>query len=167
MSDYPIDFSGPMVRAILAGTKTQTRRVVKPQPRQINDDFDGTWEWKLPGRYHDDLVMGTILRDACPYGQPGDKLLVRQAPGASRLTLGVTGLCVERVQEITPEDAKAEGVVPMRLYSDVMRAGHQFDEHLCAFHDLWDRLYAKKGCGWYENPFVWAITFRVVKGEGR
>lgn len=57
MAERPILFSGPMVRALLAGTKTQTRRAVKPQP---------AGEWAAPGR------------TSCPYGQLGDRLWVRE-----------------------------------------------------------------------------------------
>lgn len=58
MRERPILFSGPMVRAILAGNKTQTRRVVKPQPAGA---------WAAPGK------------TSCPYGQPGDRLWVRES----------------------------------------------------------------------------------------
>jgi len=63
MKERPILFSGPMVRAILGGRKTQTRRVVKPQPINLTGpDFDGPVDRSF----------------ACPYGQPGDRLWVRE-----------------------------------------------------------------------------------------
>lgn len=72
MRERPILFSGPMVRAILAGQKTQTRRIVKPQPL-------GDTAWKNDDQW---IVSGhgeagdTGLH--CPYGQPGDRLWVRE-----------------------------------------------------------------------------------------
>jgi len=68
MSERPILFSGPMVRAVLAGTKTQTRRVVKGM----------ALEWLQPGMFTPDFVAdpGNAL---CPYGQPGDRLWVRES----------------------------------------------------------------------------------------
>lgn len=146
MKTRPILFSGPMVRAILEGRKTQTRRVVKPQPAHCAD-----------------LPMGKDLTfaSACPYGQPGDRLWVREtwAVGtlfdyvrpsllpkpdcesklavdyaanprriwhsedqgrwrpsihmprwASRITLEITSVRVERLQDISHKDAIAEGL---------------------------------------------------------
>lgn len=75
MKERPILFSAPMVRALLDGTKTQTRRVVKPQPRHllIRSSNDGEW-------YDADCVSpGTLVK--CPYGAPGDRLWVRETFG--------------------------------------------------------------------------------------
>ena len=79
MKERPISFSTDMVKAILSGIKTQTRRVIKPQPIRINDDFDGTWEWRAKGQYYDDLTLYSMLKGHCPYGQIGDRLWVREA----------------------------------------------------------------------------------------
>ncbi|KKM73704.1 hypothetical protein LCGC14_1407670, partial [marine sediment metagenome] len=155
----PILFSGEMVKAMLEGRKTQTRRIVKPQPERVNDAFDGTWDWK--GHLYDDLTLAMILKDNCPYGQVGDRLWVREtfssdiyhssgstlyrADGrdcyteygtdrehkirwkpsihmprwASRITLEITGVKVERIQDISLLDCEEEGVTnpdfPARL----------------------------------------------------
>lgn len=136
--ERPILFSGPMVRAILEGRKTQTRRVLK----NPDDGVSTTIEDGSP-LYCDD--GGFWHPRPCPYGQPGDRLWVREAhqlspdgpiyratarehgtyePGgagpwrpsihmprwASRITLEITDVRVERVQEITEDDAIAEGV---------------------------------------------------------
>lgn len=75
MKERPILFSGPMVRAILFGQKTVTRRVVKPQP----DSFMGEngIEFDMPG-WHVCVGPAKFARDFCPYGQPGDRLWVRE-----------------------------------------------------------------------------------------
>ena len=72
---------------------------------------------------------------------------------ASRITLEITEIRVERVQEITEEEAISEGFFPDDGVSEVY-----------CFSEAWDSLYAKKGLGWYANPWVWVITFRRVEG---
>lgn len=78
---------------------------------------------------------------------------------ASRLTLEITDIRVERVKDISEEDAIAEGVAP---------CGHDSfhtDQHTCSFADLWDLINAKRDGGiysWESNPWVWAITFKKL-----
>lgn len=71
MSEHPILFTGAMVRAILRGDKTQTRRVIKPQPRQVSD------ESPLIQTIGHKLIA--LQKQYCPYGVPGDLLWVREA----------------------------------------------------------------------------------------
>ena len=84
MKEKPILFSGPMIRAILANTKTQTRRVVKPQPageiRRGEPDFNHWIDTKYWERQNQKENRGIGTRGfACPYGQPGgDRLYVRE-----------------------------------------------------------------------------------------
>lgn len=186
MAERPILFSGQMVRAILDGRKTQTRRVVKP-PAPFAPGDDILVEW----------ATGQIK---CPYGQPGDLLWVRETwaanrifddssprivgndhhgiwwkadhssyrplnakPGrwrpsihmprwASRITLEVTGVQVEQLQEITTEDALAEGI-----------AKHEQWTPRVQFSELWDSINAKRGYGWNSNPCVWVVEFKKVE----
>lgn len=152
MTDRPILFSAEMVRAILDGRKTQTRRVIKPQPpaeaesvlRQLYSQDapknDGAWTW-WAGKPQKPITKPLF----CPYGKPGDLLWVREtwAPlksgnvdfaadwsdmmqkyagkwrpsihmprWASRITLRITGVRVERLQDISEDDAWAEGATP-------------------------------------------------------
>jgi hypothetical protein len=184
MKERPILFSGPMVRAILAGDKTQTRRVIKPQPVRLADnpswpthawgDAEGGGYWVA--WHQNDMTATEAIGEYCPYGKPGDFLWVREthlvtAGGAvlykadhpdlisgycrpsihmlrqhSRITLEVTSVRVQRLQDISHEDGKAEG----------------FDS-LDGFALLWDRINAKRGYGWQANPYVWAVEFRAVK----
>ena len=148
MKERPILFSAAMVRALLAGTKTQTRRVVRPQPAD-NAILPRYWSDVLrrrkdPDVYGSDgLTWGNVpLADGswgdvrCPYGQQGDRLWVR----ASRLTLEITGVRVERLQAISEEDARAEGVK--------------------AIPGMWESI---NGAGsWDANPWVWVIEFTRV-----
>lgn len=192
MKERPILFSGPMVRAILEGKKTQTRRVVKPQPDQQH-------ALALPP-----------LPASCPYGKPGDRLWVREriswehaggnwlgvtyaADGhyeefleppvdwntddppktrpsihmprwASRLTLEITEVRVQRLQDISEEDAIAEGM-PNFIGRTVngIAVVRQSPTPREEFATLWDSINGKRpGCSWSDNPCVWAITFRRI-----
>lgn len=75
---------------------------------------------------------------------------------ASRLTLEVTEIRVQRVQEISEEDAKAEGV-PIRRYTD----GRGVEDRRTGFRFAWDRINGKRA-PWESNPWVWAVSFKVV-----
>lgn len=238
MSAHPILFSGPMVSALLAGTKTQTRRAMKPQPDltpEVNDDGDAEF-------YIGDECVHI---KPCPYGQPGDLLWVREtwahyhtvnralrsggrsfselsdgfagyrADGhdtieefrdhirlmsgcdleaveingnrwrpsihmprwASRLTLRITDVRVQRLQDISKADAAAEGVewktCPTRqteasfnaqqMARRMGMAAHYEAEILYVegYRNLWNSI---NGHGsWDANPWVWAISFDVLR----
>lgn len=226
MKEHPILFSTGMVQAILAGRKTQTRRVIVPQFTQL-------WGSGVPhgcNRYgaHVNIPLnpphprwGGWAYLFCPYGRAGDRLWVRETWGiaswyqpvgdeqhrfeavrrratdpddsvtrwhpsihmprwASRITLEITGIRVQRVQEISEADAAAEGVPPNWCGN---LAGWDPVEHgylgVCkdkdgdseegyhrtareAYQELWDSLNAKRGCGWDANPWVWAINFKRI-----
>lgn len=242
----PIPFSAPMIRALLEGRKTQTRRIVKPQPLGFADtDQIAGWESGntalrgTKGNYHlvklhesanRMLSCQGIPRDVdyfCPYGKPGDRLWLREnfrlpkslnamnctqvaermldlgytAPWApiryesdgatinatertnsphslwggdwgrlrvarfmprwaSRITLEITDVRVEHVQEISEEDAEAEGI---RRTEGGWWAGPR-DNYMvpsAAYRELWDSI---NGAGsWSSNPWVWVITFKRVE----
>lgn len=217
MKERPILFSAPMVRALLAGRKTVTRRVVK-WPEWADDD--ATRELLVPHPHK--VWLTTVDADAWlpAYAEVGDRLWVREtwrperwgsverityaadggvaycddvpdtwrrpkaaATGnvsplfmprwASRLTLEVTGVRVERLQAITEEDAVAEGVerAPGRDVPAAMGGGvetwrdYRDDDAWCtsacaSFASLWQSL---NGAGsWAANPWVWRVAFRVV-----
>ena len=196
--EKPILFSAPMVRAILEGKKTQTRRVVKPTqstPRVaplrmepwLIDGEQETDDHGLPcwAGYHPDYP-GEAKWFSCPYGGVGDHLWVRETwncidtgrltqrqdwvryratdgeemywrPSihmprwASRLTLEITGVRVERVQDITHDDAVAEGCYEVE--------GRSWGR--LGFSQLWDSINAKRGYSWEANPWVWCVGFAV------
>lgn len=228
MKERPILFSGPLVRALLAGTKTQTRRLVKrdgvpirltheshylqpmygvsPPPDPVAFGERGLWREVGPD-YPDDSRDNVT----CPFGAAGDRLWVRErlveddagcwryfadnklielaaddsrCPAmiawahhredsncvsihmprwASRLTLEVTAIRAERLQSISEEDARAEGVTiepqqgtlngePAKLYPMT---------HRQAFIWLWDRINGERAA-WSSNPWVWVIEFSRV-----
>lgn len=182
MSERQIIFSTPMVKAILDGRKTQTRRVVKPQAEKYNSVLlkpyiiypcDNIYEF---GDFCEPIK--------CPYGQPGDVLWVRETwteienrilyksdlynescgeltikwkPSIhmprkyARIFLEVTNIRVERVQDITNDDAKAEGIIrPDELY-------------IAQFPALWNSINDKRGFGWSVNPWVWVVEFKRIE----
>ncbi len=174
MRERPILFSAPMVRAILGGRKTQTRRVVKD-------------------RYIDAVFLVHFfkyLRGNCPYGQPGDRLWVRESfcdarsagagcvlyrasgdracrwkpsihmpRSASRILLEITAVRVERLNDISEADAKAEGL--MRV-SDGFRGADGlpwYANPVASYRSLWESI---NGAGsWAANPWVWVIEFNL------
>ena len=226
IAERPIIFSPPMVRVILEGRKTMTRRVVKPQPF-LRESW---WRFSTKKPIGDPPATNFLLSSPefvteilnlipCPYGKPGDRLWVRETwqyydwteegepwikygadegvsltknipeewwdkvwdvwsdlsvsenykidgraadrkwrPSiymprwASRITLEIVDVRVERLQEITEEDALAEGV--NKLSPCPQRA----------FLTLWDSINGKKpGRSWADNPWVWAISFRRIQ----
>ncbi|TXH46076.1 MAG: hypothetical protein E6Q97_30340 [Desulfurellales bacterium] len=201
MKETPILFSGPMVRAILEGRKTQTRRVIKPQPVPFGvSSYKGSrqgWKWKpdsLNRRWNDDDKdpyntdpigrADLALSCECPYGQPGDRLWVRETWGpcaggvcyraseeitvcpdggkwkpsifmprwASRITLEITDVRVERIKSISADDAEKEGCG--------FGVNDETGGPVARFKTLWDSINSKRGFGWDANPWVWAISFK-------
>lgn len=196
MNEKPIIFSDESVRAILAGRKTQTRRVVRPQPIV---EPDGRMHWKGIGwTYHyERLTHGTML-SKCPYGVPGDRLWVREKlarveggivyagfisdkplrwmspihmPRAySRLTLEIVNIRVKRLQEISEEDAVAEGLERDEAGFWFTKTSAPKDMYFnknpkSIYAVLWDDINAKRGYPWASNPWVWVIEFGKVEDE--
>lgn len=184
----PIIFSGPMVRAILAGRKTQTRRIVRPQPAP-NTPHDGGTHWVHDLR-NDGLhvPVGTVghlsvaqkMGLRCPYGQPGDRLWVRETwmplfegvhyRAASRLTLEILQVRIERLHNLSDADARAEGIdwsspqFSTEREEDPREVGYGPADGSFALDNFrrgWDEINGKRAT-WASNPWVWAITFRRV-----
>ena len=205
MADKEIRFSPPMVRALLAGTKTQTRRLLMkadeiakgPWLRSRFNAETGAWQvglerfnsWKkVPVRYAigDHLYVRehwrvhfvhdrTAPSDLPPWTRPiiyvadeadgsyaKSRGKLRQAMHmprwASRLTLLVTDVRVQRLQDISEEDAKAEGVSPKLFGADHGR------EYTRAYITLWDSLNSERAL-WSTNPWIVAYTFEVNHGN--
>lgn len=215
VKERPILFSAPMVRAILDGQKTQTRRVIKPQPAP-HESWDWSWPILRPGVtpgtricWRDD-VRSPNLFPYCPYGKPGDRLWVRETwgcpsadrpgvddgrkpqagdrtvyaaepahaaqwitghPGcadfcwrpsihmprwASRITLEITDVRVERLHEISEADALAEGSQHPSLVP-IVGAGWSSRD---MYARLWEHI---NGAGsWAANPWAWVVEFKQI-----
>lgn len=207
----PIIFSTEMVKAILEGRKTQTRRVMK-------DAFGDPIKLGISEEQFRQNLK--VMSFKCPYGQVGDRLWVRETwlpdpprdfdgyvefggcwphplylipqeyrtPNycvfkaswqgaelryhsamlmprwASRITLEITGIRVERVQEISEDDAANEGIryadgsFELEWFTPAAREA----KRILDFSKLWDSINAKRGYSWEENPWVWVIEFKQV-----
>jgi hypothetical protein len=194
MKERPILFNAEMVRAIFDGRKTQTRRVVSDKILdKANDGFilDGEWHlWCPYGKVGDRLwVRETWQTDAEQRGlayRSTDSKLNEDIPWkpsihmprwASRLTLEITDIRVERVQDISEEDAKAEGAKMMPWfvpYGCKDEGEHKYVDGLEAmiknhkaiyrngFATLWGSINASRGYSWTTNPWVWVVVFKVI-----
>jgi len=222
MKERPILFSAPMVRALLDGSKTQTRRTMRKQfPADAvmaevpaTDPIGGWVVSGHSGLWWDDAASCFDDAVRCPYGQPGDRLWVRETfcpiypqdptynggqpieydyaatythgyrlgdslgikkvwrpsihmpRAASRITLQITGVRVERLQDISEADAIAEGCT--ENHNGYFWGGphavsglKQMATAASAYRDLWESI---NGAGsWDLNPWVWAVEFKVVK----
>ena len=199
MKAHPILFAAPMVRALLDGRKSQTRRVVKGvEIVRVSDraEFLSRSHYPLSKRdgggvAYVELADGRFVGLPCPFGKPGDLLWVREtwAPSvhaaaartddypveyaataakpdqridgrwrpsihmprrASRLTLRITGVRVERLQEISEADARTEGV----------EAADCWHAHYHGFSLLWQRINGTEA--WGSNPWVWVLSFEAL-----
>lgn len=218
MKERPVIFNGEMVRAILDGRKTQTRRLVpewqRPKDYPENDDephynwmavaqSDRRWGYGVFGETEEACAKELSTMAPCPFGNAGDRLWVRETfaafdadwkhPGkphdlkdgpwpnvvypasvakipdgtcrpsihmprwASRITLEITAVRVERLNDISEEDAKAEGVAPSQHIITPPEALYRV-----GFLKLWQSIYGEES--WGANPWVWVIEFRRVGG---
>lgn len=114
-----------------------------------------------------DLKHEKRVRKLCPdlaaaYPESRWKSSRHMPRWASRITLEITGIRVERVQDISEADAKAEGVEPITEMTAAW--GPQQTPHWFAFMKLWDSLNDKRpGCSWNDNPWVWCISFKRIE----
>ena len=225
MKERPVIFNGEMVRAILDGRKTQTRRVMKVQPESsgfglrfitesLNNRDTGKYFWSQSDACGINKPRSKPF--SCPFGQVGDRLWVREtfaghylddnqiqdikdgrdkaedlceyradysedaecADGwtpsihmprwASRILLEITAVRVERLNDISEEDAKAEGVKTagdmLPDYPDTfLTPKGDFATAKVAFQRLWQSIYDEDS--WAANPWVWVIEFRRAGGS--
>ncbi|MDS0779970.1 hypothetical protein OSC13_18835 [Serratia marcescens] len=213
MKERPVIFNGEMVRTILDGRKTQTRRVMKPQPEPC---YRGGHWWpsnafKTMLHIEEQMQNGQggwkgLAGYACPFGRVCDRLWVRETfmdltgtgieattgkfeglayradtPAGSygdevrkdyglkwtpslhmprkacRILLEITAVRVERLNDISEEDAKAEGV------KAGVCPGHEHMMHQVAFSELWQSIYGEES--WRANPWVWVIEFKQVSAR--
>lgn len=206
MKERPVIFNGEMVRAILDGRKTQTRRTLTERHLHLIDAASSAGECYPLESGVDHENSQSYYREHCPFGQVGDRLWVREAfrvhsratdvstlvyrasernswteqtrrvpvlvcnkqvspekwtPSihmprwASRITLEITDVRIERLNDISEEDAKAEGV------KAGVSPGHEHMMHQVAFREFWQSIYGEES--WNANPWVWVIEFKRVE----
>jgi len=192
IKERPILFNAEMVRAILAGRKTQTRRAVKGM----------ALEWLEDSKFIPEYVASPD-NDMCPNGKIGDQLWVREAFSAmgsneghalpifyradgedgnkwtpsihmprwaSRIQLEITNIRLERINQISEDDAKAEGMRFHHLYNEwggvekhpastnSLPQWRWYESPSKAFQHLWNSIYKN----WDTNPWVWVIEFKRI-----
>lgn len=204
--ERPILFSADMVRAILDGRKTQTRRIIKPQPVLFPTGWQYGKGYKNSCSVSASPATDVLYPFECPYGKPGDRLWVREtwnqifngitdeyiygatdsdvfsetkwrpsihmSRAASRITLQITDIRVQRLHDITEADAIAEGLHtttpnggPNKYYDNYHTGRWMEPEFLnnpiLSYRTLWEKI---NGPGtWDANPWVWAITFQKIE----
>ena len=194
MKETGLMFKAPLVRAILEGRKTQTRRIAKPVR---HPDLGNVYS---PGALVLEHEPQHVINRACPYGKPGDRIYVRETfsqhpewgqlafradgeefedadgwlwepkwqPSSqmpkelARIWLEVTGVRVERLQDISEADALAEGARFELASIDSVRIGATAS-FLSGFRNIWEST----GGDWDANPWVWVIDFKVLSTTGR
>lgn len=223
IKERPILFSGAMVRAILEGRKTVTRRTVKPWQAPARQE-DGEWyaiaqrhpRWGfgVSGLTAEACADELATSGCCPYGRPGDRLWVRESTEAdhstsdvvtlarycadkapvmywdeddgqpvhavshwnyprdvrpsihmkreqARILLEITAVSVERLQDISEEQAESEGVHrDMRMWFATDEGGPAFTWPQHAFEHLWRKINGAES--WDANPWVWVVEFKRV-----
>jgi hypothetical protein len=191
MKERPILFNGEMVRAILDGRKTQTRRIIKA-PVLCNHEY--RWKWNQNGEFYrfdtdnyPEVAGGFDIR--CPYGQPGDRLWVRETwamSGYERVeyrAFPADGTDFRSVSKWKPsihmprkysrisllvKDNRVERVQDISV-EDIIAEGLSTtlrDHDACChlkeqFQLLWDSISEKRVYGWSKNPWVWVVEFEV------
>jgi len=226
-------FSSEMVRAILAGRKTQTRRPLRIQPlevllpadrrakslEQVTRKWGGCRTWFALTERGETIAQNRGVAFRCKYGEVGSRLWVcetwqqiernsrncsewaivdvpfkggrviyaadcKEEPPkwrpsihmprwASRITLEITEVRVERVQAISEADAQREGVERLDLTSGTIegvappfnRVHPMTSSYVDAFKATWNALYGKSEHAWDKNPWVWSISFRPLTPE--
>lgn len=176
-------FKPEMVRAILAGTKSQTRRIMKPQPMMFAIGKDDVWLWDKK-QYELSRGWGQGMWPIFAPYRPGEIMYVKEGWGisgngfcyradtkqpetvhyawrnamfmpesASRIKLRIIEVTAQRLQEITKADVEAEGI-KVTIGTGYTRIASQ------AYSELWDSI----NCAhpWDSNPWVWAYTFEKI-----
>lgn len=198
IKERPIIFNGEMVKAILDGRKTMTRRIAKPLRKNPPSLLSGEWS----DSYVLDKGNHEWLMKDCPFGKVGDRLWVRETfavygdkddehcvihyrannpehfsrkgmgfkPSihmprwASRITLEITSIRIERLQDISEDDAKAEGVnggcIVCGELAENCKCATPSPDFKDSFIHLWRSIYGEES--WSANPWVWVVEFKQV-----
>jgi hypothetical protein len=158
MKDKPILFSTPMVQALLVGQKTQTRRIKKSEICPYGKIGDLLWvretfcqdarfstTYKADNAENDFILKNELLCKKLPW-----KPSIFMPRSASRITLEITDIKVERLQDITRGDCMAEGCP----FPNIQHGANP----ITWYRDLWNSI---NGAGsWLSNPYVWVLEFK-------
>jgi len=190
MKERPIIFSTESVRAILEGRKTQTRRVMNPQP-DIPSDYKFKHGYDDGGAYFEHIFPTSTIKYygipfRCPFGAPGDRLWVREKwcyLEESDTKWYRADISDDEMWAYDGFEWKSPMFMPRkfsRLTLEIVNVSCERIKSISAgdclaegyesigkYIDEWDRLNAKRGFSWDINPWVWVIEFKRIENGGQ
>ncbi len=162
-----IKFSDEMLAAVIDGRKTQTRRLMKSQPKltESNLPADG---YTLSEQVCAAWRAG-FIDDDCPYGQAGDVIPFADKDGNIKGEIEIVDVWLQQVQDISEEDAIAEGVVTGRYGNEgnwlrgfYAPGGNQPHQNAkSAYSEIWRSIYGVEA--WYKNSWCWVVEFKQIQ----
>lgn len=169
MKEHGIIFNSEMVRAILDGRKTQTRRPVDDKTLYYFDVAVQVGECHSLGA-NEEIPFDAYHLDWCPYGKKGDIIPFADKDGNIKGEIEIANVWLQQVKDISEEDAIAEGVVTGRYGNEgnwlrgfYAPGGNQPHQNAkSAYSEIWRSIYGADA--WYKNPWVWVIEFTQIQG---
>ncbi|EMF8480523.1 hypothetical protein Q4Q94_17445 [Morganella morganii] len=152
-----IKFSDEMLAAVIDGRKTQTRRLIEPQPEVTEDSLRELGAWQDGYTLSEQVCAAwRHMGDDCPYGKAGDVIPFADKDGNIKGKIEIVDVWLQRVQDAGDNDFKAEGYPLERELT-----GGSADA-FCWFRHLWDSV-SKPEFNYQANPWVWVITFKQIQ----
>ncbi|HDU8716963.1 TPA: hypothetical protein RG726_001234 [Morganella morganii subsp. morganii] len=150
-----IKFSDEMLAAVIDGRKTQTRRLIEPQPKVTEKRLRELDAWQDGYTLSEQVCTAwRHMGDDCPYGQAGDVIPFADKDGNIKGEIEIVDVWLQQVQEITLGDICKE--VGCGLY-DFIPVHYGFE----VFADIWSSIYGRGS--WLANPWVWVIEFKQIQ----
>lgn len=161
-----IKFSDEMLAAVIDGRKTQTRRLMEPQPEvteRILRELDAWQEGYTLSEQVCEAWRHGFIDDDCPYGKAGDVIPLADKDGNIKGEIEIVDVWLQQVQDISQQDAIAEGAPLNHPSTDTVSRYFGFPDFPRSwFGQTWWRIYGEKG--WKSNPWVWVIEFKQIQG---
>ncbi|HCD1105377.1 TPA: ASCH domain-containing protein [Morganella morganii] len=151
-----IKFSDEMLAAVIDGRKTQTRRLIEPQPNVTEKRLRELDAWQDGYTLSEQVCEAWrhgFIDDDCPYGQVGDTIPFADKDGNIKGEIEIVDVWLQRVQEISQEDTLAEGFSGDGISGSAAAYAQ--------FADIWISIYGAES--WSENPWVWVIEFKQIQ----
>ncbi|HEK3017770.1 ASCH domain-containing protein [Proteus mirabilis] len=146
-----IKFNDAMLAAVMDGRKTQTRRLIEPQPKVTEDELRNLGAWQDGYTLSEQVCAawrhGFVDVD-CPYGEIGDIINVADKDGNIKGKIEITDVWLQQVNDISENDAKAEGF------------DGKLNSYISDFYAVWIGIYGIDS--WINNEWVWVIEFRRI-----
>ncbi|MBC4001033.1 ASCH domain-containing protein [Morganella morganii] len=155
MKEHGIIFNSEMVRAILDGRKTQTRRLIEPQPKVTEKRLRELDAWQDGYTLSEQVCTAwRHMGDDCPYGKAGDVIPLADKDGNIKGQIEIVDVWLQQVQDVSQEDTLAEGFSGDGISGSAAAYAQ--------FADIWISIYGTES--WKANPWVWVIEFKQIQG---